>query len=223
MKLIKTNMQKKAYTCTQCDRAEQHETNHWGNIFPFCKTCRKTTRFEVAEDIPEEFIPLPKAEQLELMGGTRFAKISMESVISKTQKSTQLRESLLSKQRLNLTFNDHCGNGHNSFHMTIDLYEKDRGSWVDVGGGSDHESVRKYFTKYARLAKWHGCTTEGPLYYFQNTKYHLTNGDLKAAQGTAIWPGATIDELSCETQMKARLADLLELFRAEMETIGFTW
>lgn len=223
MNIIKSKITRKAYSCTQCNRQEEHETNHWGNIFPFCKTCGKSARFEVDEEIPEEFKPLPKAQQLEDLGGVKFAKIASESIISKTQKSTQLRESLLSKQRLNLTYNDYCGNGHNSFHMTIDLYEKINGRWTDVGGGSDHEAVREYFPKYARLAKWHGCTSEGPLYYLENTKFHVKADNLEAAQNTAIWKGATMEQLSSETELKARLADLLELFRAEMEDLGFIW
>lgn len=78
---------------------------------------------------------------------------------------------------------DQCGNGHNTFSITGDLYST-RGSTRDgtvkhangrtlkwYSGGCLHEVIAKRLPELAPLLKWHGCTTDGPLHYIANTTY----------------------------------------------------
>lgn len=78
---------------------------------------------------------------------------------------------------------DDCGNGHNTFSITADLYESypHRGEptiktpegktlWM-CGGGCCHDEVSKHFPELAPLIKWHLCGTDGPMHYIGNTVY----------------------------------------------------
>jgi hypothetical protein len=78
---------------------------------------------------------------------------------------------------------DQCGNGHNTFSITGDLYAT-RGSSRDgtvkhadgrtlkwSAGGCLHDVIAKRLPELAPLLKWHGCSTDGPLHYIANTTY----------------------------------------------------
>ena len=54
-------MKRKAYACTKCGKEEEHETNHWGNIYNIaCSVCETLTEWSVSEEIPEDgWIPEP--------------------------------------------------------------------------------------------------------------------------------------------------------------------
>lgn len=80
-------------------------------------------------------------------------------------------------------FDDECGNGHNTFSITADIYDSHprRGEstiktpegktlWM-CGGGCCHEEVAKHFPELAPLIKWHLTSTDGPMHYVQNTIY----------------------------------------------------
>ena len=69
---------------------------------------------------------------------------------------------------------DQCGNGHNAFAITADIDRKARnGRWVDDAGGCCHDEVAKHFPELAPLIKWHLTSTDGPMYYIENTAYHV--------------------------------------------------
>lgn len=61
-------MKSKAYECTKCGAEEEHETNHWGNIYNIpCKVCSTLTEWKVSEEIPEgAWIPEPWTQTLEV-------------------------------------------------------------------------------------------------------------------------------------------------------------
>ncbi len=72
-------------------------------------------------------------------------------------------------------YDDECGNGHNSFSITADIYRKaGNGQWQDDSGGCCHEEVAKHFPNLAPFIKWHLFDANGPMHYIANTVYHAT-------------------------------------------------
>lgn len=75
--------------------------------------------------------------------------------------------------RVNARFDDHCGNGHNEFAITADIY---RGR-VFEAGGCLHEDIAANFPELKRFIKWHLVSTKGPFHYIANTVYLAGNRD----------------------------------------------
>jgi hypothetical protein len=130
---------------------------------------------------------------------------------------------------------DSCGNGHNSFAITgeIDRQAKN-GRWIEDMGGSIHAEIAKHFPELAPFIKWHLSSTDGPMHYIANTVYHASDcdhwgspkgkePDLGAARRCAVWPNATLDQLADKDTLAARLPSLLADFRADVESLGFTY
>ena len=79
-------------------------------------------------------------------------------------------------------FDDECGNRHNTFSITGEIYsavELENG-WGQIktdrsfqAGGCIHEDVAKAFPELAPLIKWHLCSSDGPMHYVANTMYHV--------------------------------------------------
>lgn len=85
-------------------------------------------------------------------------------------------------------YDDDCGNGHNTFSITGELYDRSnriRGhSQVDqlknssgktlwLGScGCLHEEITERFPELAPLIKWHLVSTDGPMHYIANSMYH---------------------------------------------------
>ena len=71
---------------------------------------------------------------------------------------------------------DACGNGHNTFSMTVDLYERRDPAhpWRLVGCGANPSLIEQRFPEFKGYTKWHLCSTEGPLHYEANTIYHAS-------------------------------------------------
>jgi hypothetical protein len=78
------------------------------------------------------------------------------------------------KYRITATvrYDDQCGNGHNSFAITADIYRAERGRWAEDSFGCCHDEVARRFPELAPFLKWHGMTSEGPTHYVANTVYH---------------------------------------------------
>lgn len=56
MRLKKTGpYSQKPYQCETCGREETHGTNHWGFIYPYCRTCDRQTSWKCLEEIPEGY------------------------------------------------------------------------------------------------------------------------------------------------------------------------
>lgn len=113
-----------------------------------------------------------------------------KSVLVKKQ-ARQFRRELANGDVLIVTVrhDDACGNGHNTFTITGDLYGKTRrsneprvenskgkGRWL-YACGCLHDEVVKYFPKLAPLLKWHLCSTDGPMHYVSNTLYAANDKD----------------------------------------------
>lgn len=152
---------------------------------------------------------------------------------------------------------DDCGNGHNSFAVTADVYEPhyQRGEpslkhasgktvWLNACG-CQHELVAEHFPELAHLIRWHLCSTDGPMHYVENALYWAgfkgwTDGNPnsppngKHLASTVVFGAVpqfdgdveilnTDDEMKLRGWMAARLPDLLEAFRADVEAIGFVF
>ena len=121
-------------------------------------------------------------------------------------------------------FDDECKNGHKTFSITGEILRKAKiGRWVFDCCGQIQDDIAKHFPDLVPFFKWHLCSTDGPLYYLENTLYWVDEGDIEAARATAIWPDATLEQLQDEEQLKARLPGLLAEFRAAVESLGFEW
>ena len=71
---------------------------------------------------------------------------------------------------INIRYDDQCGNKHNSFSITADMY-RDHREW---GGGCIHDDIKKYAPELAYLIKWHLVSSNGPMHYVGRTTYHAT-------------------------------------------------
>ena len=71
-------------------------------------------------------------------------------------------------------YDDECGNGHNSFSITGNIYSDEYSSSniYFVTGGCIHEDISKHFPELKHLVKWHLTSSDGPMYYVANTTYN---------------------------------------------------
>ncbi len=77
-----------------------------------------------------------------------------------------------------LSFDDDCRNGHETFHVTADIREKKKhNTWAEHSGGCCHDEIAKAFPHLAHLIKWHFMQINEPMYYVENTTYHASNRD----------------------------------------------
>lgn len=106
----------------------------------------------------------------------------MESVLTKKQTRESVRyyteNGTKCRIKLEIRYDDECGNGHNSFAMTADIYEQStNGRWAHRSGGCCHEAIAQHFPELAHLIKWHLCSSDGPMHYIANTAYHASDRD----------------------------------------------
>lgn len=71
-------------------------------------------------------------------------------------------------------YDDQCGNGHNTFAITGEIDRKSgNGRWIDDAGGCIHDHIAKHFPELAQFIKWHLVSSDGPMYYLENTLYNV--------------------------------------------------
>lgn len=80
--------------------------------------------------------------------------------------------------RATVRYDDQCGNGHNSFSITGEIYIPGRSDCEACG--MLHEDIAKAFPELAPLLKWHLCSSDGPMHYVENTVYHATQHAAKS-------------------------------------------
>ena len=137
-------------------------------------------------------------------------------------------------------YDDSCGNGHNSFAITGEIYIPGR---RDIeAGGMLHEEIAKHFPELAPYLKWHLVSSDEPMHYIANTLYWLgysgwcdgkpnSPPNLEHARSTAVWPDMPEAFLASngakkETIIKAledRRATLQAEFRQAVESLGFVF
>lgn len=85
---------------------------------------------------------------------------------------------------------DECGNGHNTFSITGEIYDE-QGSFRDgvlthaktnrrlgmSSCGCVHDDIAKHIPELAPFIKWHLTSTDGPMHYIANTIYHAGERD----------------------------------------------
>lgn len=120
---------------------------------------------------------------------------------------------------IKIRYDDSCNNNHNTFSITVDGRNF---------GGCMHSEIIKVRPELKKFIKWHLCSADGPLYYIANTIYHIRENNIKYARSSAIWEDMpeNIGDLS-DHQIKIllieRLPNLMKEFKADVESLGFTY
>ena len=117
---------------------------------------------------------------------------------------------------MDVRYNDECRNGQRSFSMTGSLWEG-KTSGECTCGGCIHEELKKHFPDFAKFIKWHLTSEDGPMYYIENTTFHASQNKLDYARSTAVWPTASLEELSNKNLLYKRLPSLMDEFFADMK------
>lgn len=127
-------------------------------------------------------------------------------------------------------YDDRCGNGHNSFSITGEIWLVGKRSDCETCG-CIHDDIAKHFPELAPFIKWHLTSSDGPMHYIANTVYHASESESKArelnhARSSAVWPDATDEDLTApglEQRLADRLPALMAEFRAAVESLDFTY
>ncbi len=77
--------------------------------------------------------------------------------------------------RATVRYDDQCGNGHNSFSITGEIYKP--GGLDFDSGGCIHDEIAKAFPELAPYIKWHLCSSDGPMHYVANTVFRASDRD----------------------------------------------
>lgn len=99
-----------------------------------------------------------------------------KSILSKSQTKifgpvTYEQNDLTYRIIAKVSYDDQCGNGHNTFAITGEIDLSKHGIWVNDGGGCLHKEIAKHFPELKPLIKWHLCNSDGPSGYIANTVY----------------------------------------------------
>jgi hypothetical protein len=155
------------------------------------------------------------------------------------KKQTQMYQAHVDGEviRAHVRHDDSCGNGHNTFAITGEVYtmmkrpgekairEDGRWYWLD-SCGCIHDTIAKHFPNLVPLLKWHLTSTDEPMHYIANTIYHAQNNDFDAARHSAVWPEATDEQLKdpfLAGALEARLPALMEEFKTAVESLGLVY
>ena len=130
---------------------------------------------------------------------------------------------------------DRFGNGHNSFSVTADLYDRsdrsDRmpheacivhranGKTLWLGsGGCLHDEVSEHIPELAPFIKWHLTSTNGPMHYVDNTIYHATELGPKSAWVYFDDPANGIKE---KVMKYCDIAEAIEICTGQSKTFNY--
>jgi hypothetical protein len=72
-------------------------------------------------------------------------------------------------------YDDECGNGHNTFAITGEIWRAEQGQPIGrdcESCGCIHEDIAKRLPELAPYIKWHLTSSDGPMHYIANTVYH---------------------------------------------------
>jgi len=116
--------------------------------------------------------------------------ITSTSALTRTQTKTLTKQIDLGKNdrgnkvtghiNVKIRYDDDCNNGHNSFSITGDIYStpnSNRECYL-LSSGCIHDEIIKYFPELAHLIKYHLMSSEAPMYYFENTLYHVRDREI---------------------------------------------
>lgn len=149
----------------------------------------------------------------------------MKTILNTDQTIEISRLTLDTKLVVQIHHNDRCGNGHNTFSITSDYYERknSRCKWHLLSCGQQTDLIKKFCPEITSFLKWHLCSTDGPFYYIDNTIYWANENNLEYARKSAIWPNATLEQLADKEQLMERLPKLMENFQKAVESLGLVY
>lgn len=107
----------------------------------------------------------------------------MKSILTKHQTKTITKSNIIEDRTkcdlvIDIRYDDQCGNGHNSFAITGNLFKAGgRGDNAHLAGGCIHEIIEKHAPELRPYIKWHFMNSGGPMYYIENTLYHARDTD----------------------------------------------
>lgn len=143
----------------------------------------------------------------------------MKTTLTKNQKVT--RKKTIGKETLivQIRHDDECGNGHNTFSITGDLYEGRICEKNCVSCGAIHDEIPRFFPELVPYLKWHLCSTDGPLHYLANTLYHAEEHGPTHAWYYLNNPESGIVSkcLFYTTPNDPRVAPLLDTYKSRVE------
>ncbi|MCK5611719.1 hypothetical protein KAR91_58160 [Candidatus Pacearchaeota archaeon] len=102
----------------------------------------------------------------------------MKSILTKNQKKIVTKSGITEYGEkcdlvIEISYDDECNNGHNSFHITGRLYKAGkRSDGAYLAGGCIHEIIEKHAPEFKPYVKWHGTSSDGPMHYVANSMYH---------------------------------------------------
>jgi len=97
-----------------------------------------------------------------------------QSILTKSQTKTMTGTNNRGDTvKVKIRYDDSCGNGHNSFAITAEVYHGCRLESC----GCCHDDVAEAFPDLVKYLKWHLCSSDGPMHYVANTVYHASNRD----------------------------------------------
>lgn len=111
-----------------------------------------------------------------------------------------------------LRYDDECKNGHNTFAITCELYDRaeripgeaktkhSSGKTLWLGScGCIHDDIAKHIPELAPYIKWHLVSSDGPMHYIANSMYYAkVKANLSAARSCAVWPDAQLEDFTKE-------------------------
>lgn len=111
-----------------------------------------------------------------------------ESILTKSQKKVFTGGKGLTYVKATVRYDDQCGNGHNTFSITGEVYGVNGSrsdGCVTFNGrtlgmescGCCHEDIAKYIPELAPYIKWHLCGSDMPMHYGANAIYFAGDRD----------------------------------------------
>ena len=142
--------------------------------------------------------------------------------------------------RAQVRYDDRCGNGHQTFSITAEIYSKTRyrgeatvtynkRTYWNSSGGCCHDEVARAFPELAPFIKWHLMNSEGPMHYIPNALYWFKNKNLRNFKQHIVfgWGSEHEFDLADETMfanqddtemwLHERLPYLMNAFMEDME------
>ena len=128
--------------------------------------------------------------------------------------------------KANVRYDDDCGNGHNTFAITGEIYIPGRRDCEACG--CLHDYIARVFPELAPFIKWHLTSSDGPMHYIENTLYWVKLRNFDFARSAAVWPEATDADLcwvaeELKEKLLARLPALMAQFKSDIESLGFVY
>lgn len=138
-------------------------------------------------------------------------------------------------------YDDRCGNGHNSFSITGQIWRTRNGKRFKKDCeicGCIHEDIARQFPFLKPFIKWHLVSSDGPMHYEGNALYHAGFTEYKDARNidhlksTIVYGVApddnmvnlsTISQKALKDFLRIRLPHVMEAFEKAMIELGFNY